>query len=315
MLLKSLLIIVMLQLTSETYGQAQKKFFRKDYTFLEETQSFYKFFSIAKTYQEAVTTCGRQGATLFYAEDKRELDAVAKFWTQPRDHIFIGISSLISKGVFASVDGRPLMDVHNDWLPGEPNDVNGEESCIVMNKKGQMNDISCNRKFPFICKKTLASLEWNAHCQTPYKRYIVNEDLGRCYKFFLTPMNWTEAFAVCNAEESYLAIINSDEEANFLKKMTKDNPKYTVKGNYLAGVVMLGFHNRDRQGWLTIKGATLEDSGYTQWGYAQPDVDDKYLCGAMFYNGELTYGDCSQRSFFICEKEYKSGFDERFEDE
>ncbi|KAG6442753.1 hypothetical protein O3G_MSEX002495 [Manduca sexta] len=211
--------------------------------------------------------------------------------------------------------GRALMDVYNDWLPGEPNDVNGEESCIVMNKKGQMNDISCNRKFPFICKKTLASLEWNAHCQTPYKRYIVNEDLGRCYKFFLTPMNWTEAFAVCNAEESYLAIINSDEEANFLKKMTKDNPKYTVKGNYLAGVVMLGFHNRDRQGWLTIKGATLEDSGYTQWGYAQPDVDDKYLCGAMFYNGELTYGDCSQRSFFICEKEYKSGFDERFGDE
>ncbi|XP_030038683.2 macrophage mannose receptor 1 isoform X1 [Manduca sexta] len=304
MSINSSLILFLLQFVLDTHGQPHNKQFRDDYTFIEETQSYYKYFSNSKTWHDALTTCAREGATLFYAEDKDEFEAVAKFWTQFGDVIFVGISSFFSKGVFTSYDNKPLTDIYNNWFPGKPDDKNGEGNCVIMSKRGQMEDLSCTQRWPFICKKTSTNVVWHHDCETPYDGYVLNEDLGRCYKFFLTPMNWTEALAVCNAEESYLAIINSKQEADYLKKLTEDAPKDKVRGDYTAGVVMLGFGNRFKQGWLSVKGATLEASGYSHWGYAQPDVDNKDLCGAMFYNGELTYSDCSPRSFFICEKEY-----------
>lgn len=48
-----------------------------------------------------------EGATLFYADDKVEFDVVTKFWKEKQRFawIFIGISDLIAKGVFETVDG------------------------------------------------------------------------------------------------------------------------------------------------------------------------------------------------------------------
>lgn len=77
--------------------------------------------------------------------------------------------------------------------------------------------------------------------------------MNRCYKFHLTPANWTEAFTICHAEQSYLAIINSKLEDEVLVNITAEAPKENIEGGYLRGAVHLGFH--DRNGiWETIKG-------------------------------------------------------------
>ncbi|KAF9421847.1 hypothetical protein HW555_002287 [Spodoptera exigua] len=320
MVSKILLFVFVFNLVSDySYGQRNKKFFRKDYKYLEEVEGFYKIHTLHKTWSEAKRVCALEGASLFYPENDDEAHAVLSFWnaTQPYRWVHVGISDLIVKGVFETIDGLPVSDVYNNWGPGEPNDAGGVEDCVILRQDGTLNDDQCNKKFPFICKKSLQSLEWNQRCNFPNLDYVYNEQIGRCYKFHLNPLNWTEAYAVCNAEQSYLAVINTQPEADYLVALTESVPKDKVPGNYMRGAVHLGFHNRANEGWQAVRGTSLDDTGYTCWGTNQPDGGEKEQCGSMFYNGLLNDISCGTRAFFICEHEVdtlSSALDDRFGD-
>lgn len=85
--------------------------------------------------------------------------------------------------------------------------------------------------------------------------YKYDENLGRCYKFHLNPLTWRDALEACDAEQSYLAIINSEEEAKHLVNLTENAPKDKVTGWYLRGAVHLGFtYDTSEEGWRTIAG-------------------------------------------------------------
>ncbi|CAH2073664.1 unnamed protein product, partial [Iphiclides podalirius] len=317
---KHFLIFLLIQSVFQfAYGQPQAKLFRSDYKYLEETRSFYKIHTLAKTWDNAKRRCSLEGARLFYPEDQSEVDAVVAYLneTQPSFRtIFVGISSKLAKGVFTTVDGIALRDVYNRWGPGEPNDKNGDEDCVILRTDGSYNDDKCSKKFAFICKKTLASLKWNEECNVPYLDYKYNENLGRCYKFHLNPLNWRDALEACDAEQSYLAIINSQEEADYLVNITERAPKDKVTGWYLRGAVHLGFsYDTTEDSWRTNAGDTLEEAGYAIWGNYQPDGGDNERCGSMFYNGHLNDISCeAHKCFFICERENEllSLFSERF---
>lgn len=64
-------------------------------------------------------------------------------------------------------------------------------------------------------------------------------------------MNWSDAYTVCNTEQSYLAVINSQDEADFLVNLTNNTPKDNVEGNFLRGAVHLGFQFKKNR-WQTI---------------------------------------------------------------
>lgn len=66
-------------------------------------------------------------------------------------------------------------------------------------------------------------------------------------------MTWIEAYSICYVEQSYLAIINNKNEADHLVKLIENNIKSKGSGNPLNSV-FLGFHNRDDEGWKTVKG-------------------------------------------------------------
>lgn len=69
--------------------------------------------------------------------------------------------------ILSPISGIPVGDVYNNWGPGEPNDANGNEDCVILRRGGTLNDDKCFAKYPFICKKSLASLEWNQECNIP----------------------------------------------------------------------------------------------------------------------------------------------------
>lgn len=317
---KTLLIVVLVNFVSDySYGQKDKKFFRKDYTYIEGSEGFYKIHTLHKSWFDAKRICALEGATLFYPENGDEADAVISFWnaTQPFSWVYVGISDLLVKGVFETIDGLPVADVYDNWGAGEPNDADGAEDCVILRRDGTLNDVTCHKKNPFICKKSLLSLEWNQQCDMPNLDYLYNSEIGRCYKFHKTPKNWTDAYAVCSAEQSYLAVINTQLEASDLVRLTETYTKNKVTANPTCTAIHLGFHNRMNEGWLAVRGTTLEDTGYVCWGEKQPDGEDREQCGSMFYNGLLNDISCDTKCYFICEHEVdtlESTFDDRFGD-
>ncbi|KAF9790180.1 hypothetical protein SFRURICE_010840 [Spodoptera frugiperda] len=194
-------------------GQRDKKFFRKDYKYLEAVEGFYKIHTLHKTWPEAKRVCALEGASLFYPENDDEAHAVLSFWnaTQPYRWVYVGISDLIVKGVFETIDG-------------EPNDAGGVEDCVILRQDGTLNDDQCTKKFPFICKKSLQSLEWNQRCNFPnlgtalddtgYTCWGTNQpdggDLEQCgsmfYNGLLNDISCdTRAFFICEHEVDSLS--------------------------------------------------------------------------------------------------------------
>lgn len=86
-----------------------------------------------------------------------------------------------------------------------------------------------------------------------YKR---DNDASRCYKFHLKPQSWMKAVEACDAEQGYLAIINTQDEADFLVNMTKNAAKDAVEGSFLRGFVHVGF-NWFEDDWKTIGGISF----------------------------------------------------------
>ncbi|XP_013146398.1 PREDICTED: C-type mannose receptor 2-like isoform X2 [Papilio polytes] len=293
-------------------GQKKEAFFRDDYTYFEETNSFYKIHTIPRSWVNAKKRCLLEGATLFFPELSLEADVALGHLNDTLStlpSIYLGIASVLTKGVFITVNGDSLRDVYNSWAPGEPNNYNDEEDCVVMRRDGKLIDVKCSDKLPFICKKTKIEVDrkWNEACNSPYLDYKYNEDLGRCYKFHLFPLSWKDALEACDAEQAYLAIINSQLEAEHLVNITALAPKDKVKGAYIRGAVHLGFsYDKTIDDWKTVMGETLEQAGYASWGNNQPDGGENERCGSMFYNGQLNDVSCTTvRCFFICERENK----------
>ncbi|XP_055359301.1 macrophage mannose receptor 1-like isoform X2 [Betta splendens] len=50
-----------------------------------------------------------------------------------------------------SATGETSPTGYKNWLPGEPNNYGGHETCVVMNPNGQWNDVICDQLNPFVC--------------------------------------------------------------------------------------------------------------------------------------------------------------------
>ncbi|XP_072943531.1 uncharacterized protein [Epargyreus clarus] len=289
------------------YGQCGNKFYRKDYIYKEDMNIFLKINTASKTWSEAKKNCVVDRATLFYPEDEYEAMAVIAFWNerQPQlQKIWIGIADWNIKELYQTIDGKSLSEVYDKWMLNEPDNFGGNEGCVVMQGDGTLKDESCSNNYGYVCQKTPDSFEWNTECGIPYEGYKYNKDLQRCYKFHLTPENWTDAYSICKSEQSYLAIINSQMEDYYLRNITAEADKdRNIVGGFLRGAVHLGYLNKNGF-WETIDGVPVHYSGFGDgWGYQQPDGGDKEPCGSMFYSGQLNDIACWHRMFFICEHE------------
>nr|QWY13112.1 IML15 [Mythimna separata] len=303
---KILVVFIVYFALNLSHGQKDVKFFRNDYVYLDATESFYKINSLIKNFFDAKRACALEGASLWYPENQEEADAVISHWnsTQPTWWaVTIGMSDLIVKGLFETIDGKRVADVYHNWNLGEPND-SGNEDCVIIFSSGKMNDVACDRKFPYFCKKTLQSLEWNQACNMPDLDYSLNEKSGKCYKVHSVPLNWTDAYNVCSSEQSYLSVANSWLEINDLVKLTETKLKDWNGGSYLRGIYHLGFHSRFNEGWQTVQGTPVNGSIALFGSRLNEGSHDQ--CGAMFYTGRLTQVDCGLKCSFICEHEVSS---------
>nr|AQY54450.1 immulectin 14 [Hepialus xiaojinensis] len=288
-------------------------FFRTDYTYQPSQESFYKIHLVTKSWSEARVVCEAEGTFLVMPESIPEIEYLVKLMDEnlPENVIaaYIGIHDMFAEGIFVTLTGRNVPTTHNYWSPGEPTNANNKEHCVHILRSGKYNDIDCSNRYPFICKKTLHSLTANPRCATSDVAYFPNDNTSSCYKLHLEPKTWSDAFVTCQAEQSYLAIINSAGEAQFFKEKLADHPPASLNGTQNHLGVYLGFHDMFTEGsYITIQGTTLSQAGFAQWSPGQPD-DVGYRqqnCGHMFRSGLLDDINCFYKLIFFCERDIEN---------
>ncbi|XP_077284181.1 secretory phospholipase A2 receptor-like isoform X2 [Arctopsyche grandis] len=276
-------------------------YFRKDYTFIKYVKAFYKMHHNSQTWSNALNTCQNEGAVLAVPTSKEEFDEMLKF--SGNGSLWIGAHDMFSEGVFVAIDGKQLSKIYINWAPGEPNNANNNENCLMMNLKGY-NDLLCTYSKQYICKRSALNITQNILCESYDLGYTYSSDTDRCYKFHETPLTWHKAFSSCISEESTLVIINSDSEARLLTSMLAKYPEKSLKGNFEKGQIHIGFNDLLTPGlYLTNDGKSLSENGYENWSNGQPDnFQNKEHCGSMFRDGTLNDVDCNARQMFVCEK-------------
>ncbi|XP_068085261.1 hemolymph lipopolysaccharide-binding protein-like [Anabrus simplex] len=116
------------------------------------------------------------------------------------------------------------------------------------------------------------------------------------YKLYMTPLqSWAGAQQFCQSDGANLVVINSEPEADVIRKFySREIPNLDKTGAWI------GFHDQFKPGYyVTVFGETLSKAGYEKWASGHP-VNSKH-CGFSFKNGLLHTWQCEANLPFVCE--------------
>ncbi|KAJ2952981.1 hypothetical protein O0L34_g7356 [Tuta absoluta] len=287
--------------------QEALKTYRKGYVLHNNGNIYYKYHERKVSWDNANRTCEDEGATLFYPENVAEKYALRDF-LEPKlsskgQHLHIGVYVAKGTGFVTTVDNEPFTQ-----LIDYSNAKEGARICmsfyydVNMRIIGNGCDLVASNSqllAGFVCKIAQKSIRLNNECNlySSVKHtndYEYSSKLDKCYKLHKEPRTWMEAYYTCDDEHSSLAELNSWEEAEHLKKIVSAVPEEQ------SGVVCLGF-KLEKDGWKTLSGLYLQDSGYPMWAHTQPDGGWQEGYGAMAYNGRLHDINSESLCIFVCE--------------
>ncbi|XP_066995415.1 hemolymph lipopolysaccharide-binding protein isoform X2 [Anabrus simplex] len=122
---------------------------------------YYKYHKVASTWPQAEEICESEGAHLVVISSKQEQEAVVRLFHENQENpvhyrnylLFVGIHDWFSTGQFRTILGQPLQCANYvDWANGQPDNATGTEHCASIFNNGQLNDINCNVRLPFMCE-------------------------------------------------------------------------------------------------------------------------------------------------------------------
>ncbi|CAK1582592.1 unnamed protein product [Parnassius mnemosyne] len=170
-------------------------FFRRDYTFLEEYNAFYKLHwaDDAGTWDEAFLACDDEGASLFYPEDVDEWQIARNLTDSPDvEGIFVGVHDELGRGDLLSFDGHFLLEFSELHVN---NQDDSEPKCVVMSVNTGRYSIG----------------------------YIYSKATKKCYKVHKRQTTWEDAMHTCYMEGGILSTdIHISELNDLLNMITKD---------------------------------------------------------------------------------------------
>uniref|UniRef100_A0A1E1WP12 C-type lectin domain-containing protein n=1 Tax=Pectinophora gossypiella TaxID=13191 RepID=A0A1E1WP12_PECGO len=282
--------------------------FRSDYTYYNEVDGWMKLHQMPTTWDDARQRCTLEGSVLASPVNNELLQAmkIVIGLSRAKRGVFTGVSDIFSKGDFFSVEGVPIDKITASWAPNEPDNTNDEEHCIAMLPNGTIADVNCNEPYPYICfKKNTPNMPTPYHCGTVDPAYKLDERTHSCYKFHNIGRPWSGAFKTCVAEGGYLAIINSETEAQILRELFAQYPGHVVRAKH-KDIAAIGFNKWNdihSHSWLTIHGQSLDEAGYNIWEPNQPDnATSGEYCGSVFRSAKLNDIWCKDPVPFFCEK-------------
>ncbi|XP_026764939.2 uncharacterized protein LOC113523245 isoform X1 [Galleria mellonella] len=282
--------ILFLVVTTVTCRHVQ--FYRKDYTYIEEFDAYYKLHvpSNNGTWNDAFFTCDKEDALLFYPDKPNEWTIVTNLTESAEQYnitdIFVGIHDN-GAGEFMTVNGHSTPSP----LINEAQLTAGQ--CVTMDiESGTLKIDNCVQQpdgmlKSFVCKKVE-----DVSCPTIDRNYIYYKETRKCYKINNHLQTWHEASHTCFMEGGLLVVVETNIEAEILKSlMTRYN-------HYLAGYKKI----TSDSGYYTLKGSTLS-SNYERW-YRNGGENDSQMCGSICNDDNFVYTvsvDCNDKHRSICQ--------------
>ncbi|XP_067004844.2 hemolymph lipopolysaccharide-binding protein [Anabrus simplex] len=122
------------------------------------------------------------------------------------------------------------------------------------------------------------------------------------YKLHTNGENWQTARSICAQEGGHLIVINSDAEAEVVKKFFSRKTKFTgtTDNNY----IFVGVHDSLKEGqYMAVTGEPLDRTGYSRWESGQPNdrkSEQNYIAAQK--DGLLHDVVNNAKLVFICEQ-------------
>ncbi|CAL9682123.1 unnamed protein product [Knipowitschia caucasica] len=212
----------------------------------------------------------------------------------------------IANGQYKWVDFSPVTYTH--WSPGEPNNANGEEQCVQMNRhQGGWNDANCGRTAGYVCKKFPGghhtppppTQPWEGNCPAGWLRFK-----DKCFMFKGKKndlrANWSHARSWCKEQGGELAVIDNQYENDFVSSYLRDLRRPTWIG--LSDLLV-----ENQYAWSDGVSPVL----YTNWNDKEPNnAGGAEHCVALSHNqlvtGKWNDDACHKDHSFVCSRKKSS---------
>ncbi|XP_051465466.1 macrophage mannose receptor 1-like isoform X2 [Apus apus] len=256
-----------------------------------------------KSWLEARDFCRQIGGDLVTINSKEEIPLLRKAMYESRcsfNEVWLGIFSLNPDEGFAWSDGSPVR--YTNW-DDSPRHSGGYKFCGLLNggrfSKGWFLSV-CEVQLDWICQiKKGVPLKPEPMDTYAYKTtadgWVIYED--QLYYISKESVSMERAQEFCRMNSADLAVVNSNSERRFLKRVLKENEKYWSESTeYFIG---LKLSLDKRFSWIDGTPVT-----YVAWAPNEPNfANNEENCVVMLSeHGLWNDVNCGSPHQFICEK-------------
>ncbi|CAL4091401.1 unnamed protein product, partial [Meganyctiphanes norvegica] len=270
-----------------------------DNDWVDQNGNCYKMSNDRQSWHDSATSCEKdQGGWLMVVNGQYEAYYVYDEATRVRDNTWIGLTEEGHPGAWKWYTGDNTTWRNWNEDKGEPKSRNGFGSAIVdqgdKDGGGRWFNEDIMAKHRYMCEKKRGS------CASGWQNFK-----NQCYYFNSLPSDnsvFDTANATCQSVGGHLAIINNDDENNFLFS--------TMAGD---DQLWIGLYSIPHDKFYWINGKTMDEIGYTLLSDSEVDntitEKDERQCVFMKHikddnNNDVpkwVISDCTQPQHFICE--------------